>query len=345
MATMSTAELMARLASRKPIPAILLLGSDAYLRNLCIRALLDTFAEPGAREWAVARLSCRGDGLPEILRRARTLSLLSPVQVLIADDVEGIEKFGEEARREAVELLQEYLNHPSPSTVLVFEATSLDQRMSLFKALSAKALVVRTELDADSPESEAQAAELAQGMAQDLGAELAPDVARLLAEMVNAQPAALASEIEKLATHAGETKRITREAVDALVVSEKKYSVWKLTEILAEQKPGQALVFLDSLLREGEEPPAIVGALAWMYRKLIQAQELPSGTAGWQAARQLQMRPDTAEMAIRESQRLPRQRLLDGLAALAEADNRLKLGRVEERAVLEFLAVQLGGRV
>ncbi|HVB07889.1 MAG TPA: hypothetical protein VNF00_02985, partial [Candidatus Acidoferrales bacterium] len=101
------------------------------------------------------------------------------------------------------------------------------------------------------------------------------------------------------------------------------------------------LAFLDNLLREGEEPAGIVGALGWTYRKLIEARELPAHTAGFQAARQLGMRPDAAEAAVRQSHRTTKQDLLAGLAALAEADSQFKSRNPDPRATMEFLIARL----
>jgi DNA polymerase III delta subunit len=91
------------------------------------------------------------------------------------------------------------------------------------------------------------------------------------------------------------------------------------------------------LLREGEQPVQIVGAMAWMCRKLLEAQDLPAQTSKFQAAGRLQMRPPMAELALRESRRIPKQQLLEGLAALYEADSRLKSSAPNPRAILEFL--------
>ncbi len=104
-----------------------------------------------------------------------------------------------------------------------------------------------------------------------------------------------------------------------------------------------ALEFLGSLLREGEQPAGLVGAMAWMYRKLIEAQELSAHLSGWQAARQLGMRPETAELALRQARRIPRDQLLNGLVALYEADSRLKSGAPNPRAILEFVIARLTG--
>ncbi len=85
----------------------------------------------------------------------------------------------------------------------------------------------------------------------------------------------------------------------------------------------------------------MLGALAWMYRKLIEAQELPSGTVGWQAASRLKMNGKAAERAVQQSRKFPRAQLTRGLEALYEADSRLKSGGTSQRAVMEFLVAQL----
>jgi DNA polymerase-3 subunit delta len=131
--------------------------------------------------------------------------------------------------------------------------------------------------------------------------------------------------------------------VEAVVVAEKKYSVWELAEVLATGQVARALKFVDQLLRDGEEPPQLVGAMAWMFRKLLEARELGRGASAGQAAGRLGMRPDAAQMAVRQAQKIPRRRLVNGLKTLYEADSRLKSGTKDERAVMEFLVAQLAG--
>jgi DNA polymerase III delta subunit len=87
----------------------------------------------------------------------------------------------------------------------------------------------------------------------------------------------------------------------------------------------------------------LLAALAWMYRKLIEAQEAPAGLSGWQAASRLRMRPQAAELALRTARKMPREQLLAGLHVLYEADSQLKSNRkdAEKRPVMEFLLTRL----
>lgn len=341
MSAMSPEQLLGRLAKGKPIPGILLLGNESYLRDLCRRKISDTYVAEGVRDWGITQYSADGDSIAAILGQAQTLPMLAPQQVIFVRDVEAWERLGDDSRDSLLKQLSEYLDDPAPFSVLVFEAGALDQRMRLAKMFAEKAVVVAVELSDKTEERVRLAAPLAFEMARELGVELDHEAAGELAEILNGELAAIRTELEKLAAYAGERRRITREDIELLVVSARKYSVWELTDMLASRQPSVALEFLDSLLREGEQAPALLGALAWMYRKLLEAQELPSGLFGGQAAGRLHMQTKSAEMAIRQSRKFPRPQLTAGLAALYEADSRLKSGGASQRAVMEFLVAQL----
>ncbi len=239
-----------------------------------------------------------------------------------------------------------YLEAPAPFTVLVLEAASLDQRTKLFKLLFSQTLLVSVELaEGKGDEKRKAAIEACQSMipeiAREAGAVIETGAAADLAEACNGELARVRTELEKLSTYVGPGKRITAREVELLVVADQKSSVWQLADMLAERKPGQAFEFIDRILREGEQPAGLIGGLAWMYRKLIEANGAPRGLNRFAAAGLLKMKPDTAELALRAAQKMPRERLLAGLTALYDADSQLKGGAADHRAVLEFLVAQL----
>ena len=334
MAQSDIERLLKKVAKGKPFPAFALVGADSYLRELCRTKILEAYIPKETRDWGVARFSA-ADDWDEIFRRAETLPILAPRQVLLVEETESLERLGDQARDAALDRLAAYLDDPAPFTILVFEAVALDQRRRLFKVLSEKAVVAKLEVDPKD------AVTLAIGMGQELGVELKHSAAALLVEILNGEPARIRTELEKLSLYAGSRGRIAVADVEALVVSAKRYSIWQLTDMLAGRKRDSALEFLDSLLGEGEQPAAIIGALAWMYRKLIEARELSEHTNAFQAARLLGMRPETAELALRQSRRIPRGELLAGIGALAEVDSVVKSAVANPRAVMEFLVARL----
>ena len=336
MPVVAAKEFLDRLGRSKQ-RAVLLQGSDLFWRDLCRVKLVEAYIAEGARDWAVSRFSLNETSLDAILQQAQTLPMLSPRQVVFISDLEALERKGEAAREAIVKQLDTYFADPAPFTLLVFEAAQLDQRMKLSKLLAEHALVVDLDVGGASPE-------MIVALASSLGVTIERDAADLLDQLAAGKLARVRIELQKLATYVGERGRITPAEVNELVLSAKTYSVWELADVLASGQRGRALKFLDSVLRDGEPAPAIVGALAWMFRKLLEAQELSRGASQWDAARILGMRPEQAQLALDRSRRIPRERLRAGLIALAEADNRLKLGGADQRAVMEFLLAQLTAR-
>ncbi|MGH9681301.1 MAG: DNA polymerase III subunit delta, partial [Candidatus Acidiferrales bacterium] len=341
MAALSPSELLDRLSKGKPVAGILLLGEDAYLRELCRAKIVDAYVPEASRDWAIKRFSGRDDDISDILGQAQTAPMLAAQQVIFVSDVDAWERLGEDSRDSLVKQLSAYLSDPAPFSILVLEAAALDQRMRLAKTLMEKTVTVSVKLAEDPLERTRTAVSLSFDMAREAGVELDRDAAEELCELLNGELAAIRTEIEKLAAYVGARRKITVADVELLVVSSKKYEVWDLADMLAARKPAEALKFLDRLLREGEAPAQMLGALAWMYRKLVEAQELPPNTGGWQAASRLKMRQEKAELAVRQARKFSRSQLRRGIVALYEADNRLKSGGTNQRAVMEFLVAQL----
>jgi DNA polymerase-3 subunit delta len=340
---MNPEQLRERLGKGKPIPAVLLLGDEPYLRDCCRALLIEKYVPEGARTWAVSRYSADRGETQAALEQSQTLPMLARLQVVFLEEAEAIERLGEKAREEAVERIEAYLEDPAPFTVLVIEAEKLDMRMQLGKKLSELTLVVEVGLGDRMEDRIGAAVGLGKALAKEKGVEFENGAAEDLAEYVSGDLMRLKTEVEKLSTYAAERKRIRSEDVSAMVVSEKTTTIWEVADLIASRQPKKALEFIERLLREGEEPVMMVGGMAWMYRKLVEASEVRGGLNGWQAARILGMRPEQAELAIQSARKIPKERLLDGLQALQEADSRLKGGAEDARATLEFLVWRLSG--
>jgi DNA polymerase-3 subunit delta len=341
VAPISATDLLARIQKGKPVPAILLLGDEPYLRDTCRAGLIEHYVPEAARAWAVSRYSADRGDTQAAVDQAQTLPMLAPQQVVFLEEAESIEAMGEAKRDDAVKFLDAYLSDPAKFTIFVIEASALDQRMKLAKLLLDKTLVVEVGLGEDADAKLSSAVALAKTMAKEEGVEFEKGAAEDLAECVAADLQRLKTEITKLATYVGDERLVRRADVAFLVISDKAATIWELADLLASRQPKKALEFLDRLLRDGEEPLPMLGAMAWMYRKLIEASEVRGATSGWQAARALGMRPEQAQLALDNARRIPKARLLSGLQALQRADDRLKRGGEDARAIMEFLVTEL----
>lgn len=343
MARLSAEQLKGRLEKGKPILVLLLLGDEAYLRDSSRARLIETFVPEAARAWAVSRYSAGRGETRAALEQSQTLPMLTKQQLVFLEEAEAIEKLGEKAREEAMESLMAYLVDPAPFTVLVIEAEKLDMRMQLGKKLSELALVVEVGLGERVEDRTAAAVELGKALAREQGVQFETGAAEDLAEYVSGDLMRLKTEMEKLTTYAAERRVIRRQDVSAMVISETTTTIWEVADLIASRQPRKAMEFIERLLRDGEEPVMMVGALAWMYRKLLLASELRGALNGWQAARTLGMRPEQAELALQTARRVSKKQLLAGLRALQEADSRLKGGAQDTRATMEFLVWRLSG--
>src|ERR1700687_3233420 len=236
MPRVSHEELLSRLTKGKPIPALLLLGDEPFLRDASRAQLIETFVPEAARAWAVSRHSADRGETQDALEQAQTLPMLAPRQLVFLHDVEKIEKLGEKNRDAAIEQIEAYLDDPAPFTVLVLEATALDQRMKLAKLLAEKALVVAVGLGADLQDRQAAAVPLARAMAKEQGVDFEQGAAEDLAEFVAADLMRLQTEIEKLSTYVGSRKLIRRHDVTALVISQKTTTLWGLADLPAPRR-------------------------------------------------------------------------------------------------------------
>lgn len=346
MPALAATEFLQRLPRSQPAPHLLLLGRDAYLRELCRTRLVEACLPEAVRPWAVHRFSLRETEITPVLQQAQSRPMLAERQIIFVSDLERAEAWSEEAREALRRDLEAYFRDPAPFTVLVLEAEALDQRTRLAKFLTGATLVVEVELPGEGRrEGEQQKLEAAVAltveMARGRGVSIEPAAAARLADLLDGNLARIRTEVEKLACFVGGRKTITVADVDALVVGAKTYAVWTLADLLAQGRRPEALALVDRLLEQGESGPGLIGALAWMYRKLIEAQQLPAGLNRWQLAAKLRMSAEVAELARQSARRIPRRQLLEGLRALYEADNRLKSGVRDTRAVLEFLLVEL----
>jgi DNA polymerase-3 subunit delta len=119
MPRLTTAAFAELLQKGRPVPAVLLLGDEPYLRDECRAQLIDKYVVEAARTWALSRFSADRGEVQAAIDQAQTLPMLSPRQLVFLEDAEAIEKLAEKAREQVVQSLEAYLENPAPFTTLV----------------------------------------------------------------------------------------------------------------------------------------------------------------------------------------------------------------------------------
>ncbi|OFV83204.1 MAG: DNA polymerase III subunit delta [Acidobacteria bacterium RIFCSPHIGHO2_12_FULL_67_30] len=314
---------------RSSHPVHLILGEDAYLREVLREQIISARVPAEARAMAVARFSLEETPLAEVLAQAATPALFSPAQVFILHGAEALDD-------EQLARLEDYLESPPEHAVLVFEADKLDRRTR-----AARLLLERCQVHAADSPDDSGAIQAAEEIARQHGLTLPREVAEELVFVLGTNQGRLRSELEKLGAYVGGRGEVTSADVAAVVSPARQFSVFEMADLLAERRRADALVRLRRLVETGESPVGIVGLLAWLYRQLFQARALPRGTPAWKAAQALHAPRTRVEELLRHAHKFEPDELRQGMAALLDADVALKSSPPDALAVLETLVVRL----
>jgi DNA polymerase III subunit delta len=276
------AEVRKHISSGTPHPIYLLLGED----DVETSALASEFAElveEGLRAFNVERIHAgdlsTGDKLAEavesIAAAVRTLPMMAPrrvVTVLQADTL-LVPKRESEAATRAVEQLEAIIKRSEPQTTLVFVATAVDKRRSIFKLLQKQATIV----ECGSPQDVAAAERWVRTKVADLGIDIEPAGARALAVLAGfpdrptrdgqtGQLSRLRGDVDRLLLYTLGQKRITADDVRELAGPALLRDDWAMVNAIESGQAGAALQQLALMFDGGAPAEKILGQLGWLVR-------------------------------------------------------------------------------
>jgi DNA polymerase-3 subunit delta len=163
-----------------------------------------------------------------------------------------------------------------------------------------------------------------------------------LVDFVGADLRTLASELEKLATYAGE-RSIGAADVDALTPEAREQTVFEVVDAVVEGRAPAALRTLDRMLTSGAEPPLRIQAmLARQVRHLVRATELiAAGASEDEVGAACGVRGFPATKLMRQARASSAPQAEAALRAIEASDTKVKTGELPERLALELLVVDL----
>ncbi len=360
---MTPEQFLDRLKKQGPAPVYLFLGSEAFQRERCRRALLDAVLGPISpgnpdRDGGFTRHDLDQISLAAALDDARSLSLFASRRVIWIGSAEAALPRGRVAAAAAADddedepkssdltPLESYLQAPTPDTVVVIEASRYDfdgeDKPKLERAQKFfSAIENLVEFRAFDPGA---ARAMAQNLAKQAGLQLGLAELALLLEATSADVARIAVEIEKLKLYAGDRK-VTAEDIAALVPDAQSTTIFALVNALGRGDRTRALEVLDTLTRTGEYMPLALTFLATQFRMALAARE-----AGARNASQIQSHfnkigariwPERARQIEQTVQAFPKDRLESAVAGIYKADRRLRDARPDDRIVMEDMILAL----
>jgi DNA polymerase-3 subunit delta len=334
MANLSEAKLREELQKKKLRSLYMLVSEDAFK--------LDYYAEQALRVLfpdgqPVVREVIYGDELDpaELLDSVRSLSLWDPHKFILVRQAERISAKNWEALLGIVE-------NPFEHCTLLFQSHKTDGRMKFFQALAkAGDECVQVKLE---PSVGGEWNKWLQAFLKEACKELADEARPLLQEWTGTSLIELKHLVDRAALFAGAAPEIRREHVMAVGYRATAEDVFRLSGAILTGDRASVLALMDTLVRQGEEPIALIGLIARQYRWLLGILALRAeGKADAVIATECGIYPMAAKVLFPASRRLGGKGVVKGLVALADADHALKSSRLPREHVLTRLALTLTG--
>jgi DNA polymerase III subunit delta len=289
MPTVTAADVRAAVGHRTLDPVYLLVGDDdAEISRLA--ADLASVVEDDLRAFNVERLYAGEKGVtpPAVVESCRLLPMMSDRRVVVllraermlkpkrrgrAADAEADDDGGEPASD--LDVLEEYVARPEPTTTLVIAASDVDRSRRLGKALYKNATIVecwglkagKDPRNVDLRQTARLAEQLVRRAVTDAGQQIDPAASRLLAERAGTDIVRLRGDLDRLLLYAAGRPRITFADAQEVVSAEASHDDWAVTNAIQNGNTGEALRQLALALEGGAVPYMILGQLAWFVRE------------------------------------------------------------------------------
>jgi DNA polymerase-3 subunit delta len=331
MSTSTREDLRKALKAERTEPLYLLFGAETYLRDLAARAITDAvLRDAPLREFNESSFSLTNTDVQHAIAAAEQLPMMTKRRVVRVTEFGRLREADEEA-------LARYLARPAASSVVIFIADDLDKRRKLSKTLLDACASVEF-----APLSDAELATWAKSRLRELKAETDDRSLHQLVALVGSDVRTLSNELEKLATAALPSSRITMEMIDTLVGRTRVLSNFELTDHLIARNRRRALQTLQRLLDDGAEPVMLIGLIAGNFHRLALAKELMArGTAKEEVFRLVAMPYSKREEFLATARRSEAGALASSIERIAAADLAIKTSQATPRLQLELLVCEL----
>jgi DNA polymerase III subunit delta len=305
-------------------PVYLITGEEFLVSE----ALDKVRAETGSDPLSELSFEARTPG-HELLTALSTSSLLGGLRVVVVHNAQDLLK-------EQVEVLDGYLDSPSPNSVLVLVATGRTK-------LDAKVKKTGSVVALDAPKGR----RLVSWIRQRAGAhsiKLDERAAWSLIDSVGSELRELDGALRQLATGIGDEKVATAADVKRAFPRAADQRLYTFTDAVGDRRLPLAMAHLRRLLDQGEEPLVIVGSLAAQLRRMLRAR--PHAESGTRAVEDALGLPRwRAERIGKQARAYKERELVDAVATLAATDLEIKGGDLSPAAALERAVVHiLAGR-
>ncbi len=241
-------------------PVYILMGEEPYYSDIIIEAILANVLEPSERDFNQTIVYSQDTSTAEIVQACRRFPMFAPRQLVMVKEAQHLTK---------LDILEQYLENPSPETVLVLAFTnkSVDKRTGFYKKAKANATVFESVAI-----SEWNVAKWISSYVKEKGYGITPDAAALMAEHTGNTLRKIVLEADKLFKGLpAEKKEITLKDIETNIGISREFSAFELSKSLVFKDYGNAYRIARHFGANPKKYPLVLtlGAMFFFFSRLL----------------------------------------------------------------------------
>lgn len=335
---MDVTELVKQLKEKAPALVYLVLGTQQVLQENALTAFLTLIPEE-QRVMNVGRYDMEVSPVASALDDAVSAPFFGARRLVVVNKPYFLtnEKKSGKVDHDIAALIK-YLQHPEPTTTLVFLAPyeKLDGRKKVVKELKKVAVNVSA-----APLDERQARQQVESQLRQDGFTIEDAALETLVQRTNADYGLMAANITKLKILAYKDKQITVTMVRELVPQSLDDNVFDLVAAVLRRDQVRSLQLYQQLLASQKQPLQINAVLVSQFRLLIQLKVLVErGLSQGSIASKLNVHPYRVKLGLRTVRQFPLERLANAYLGLIEIERSLKTTQRDPDLLFQLFMLQ-----
>jgi DNA polymerase III subunit delta len=312
-------------------PVYFLYGAESYLRDQAMREITEAALRGTLlREFNDSSFNLSSDDVRDAIAAAEQLPMMSDRRVIRLRNFARIRESDEE-------ILLAYLERPVESSVVIFVGDDIDKRKKFGKKLMSGAGAFEFQ-----PLKPNELPTWIKTHLRTINADIEPRALSQLIELSASNLSALTQELNKLATAALPSGRITAELVEQLVTRSREHMNWDLTDNIVSRNRRAALKVLRDFLDDGVEPVLLTGVIAGTFRRMALAKALQDrGAAPGEIFGEVRVPPFKQRDYLALLRRIDSADMSRMIQRIAETDLAIKTSKATPRMQMEMLVCEL----
>ncbi len=342
------------IASGKFQNLYLLYGTEEYLKNQYKKKLIDALVNEGdTMNFSVFKNDKAKD--KSIVDIAETVPFMAKMVgpegnqyrvILIEESGFGTisaskdkSKKGDTSKKDAPDLILDYLSEIPESTIFIFIETKIDKKYRLFKRADEKGRAIEVSMPNEAVLQKWVGARLNAN-----GKKMRADAWNRFFAMTGNSMNNMDMEMEKLISYTGERDQITIDDVNAVCIESIDVIIYKLADAIAERNLMKTFDVYHEFLAARVEPKAVLGEIIKLYNRMKIIKSMQNeGKSNEDTAKVIGVQPYYVKVNSSRARQFSMEEIDSLLAEAADYNFKMNRGLIDDKMAVELLMMKYAG--